>query len=533
MNSCTASSQNDPPHAQLWFAAWMGARAQCQLVDVADAVDARTRFDGDRFYLPQQRLADHRAAIAHFYAHNRFGGPRFSTGSLRPIQIVLASLFEDARVEQLAMRERPGLRRLWQPAMRALDASGDDVPALLRKLARALFDPAWPQQNPWVAKACRLFLARRDDWCDAALSRELGNRLGNDLGQMRLQFNWKSYVAEPAYRDDHRGLWIDDDEPAPRDDQPLGVHIDANATAIAAAPIAGDLQARSSEVGDWLATAALPAAVTMKLPEWDYARQFYRNDWVSVREHEAAMADADVLRAAEAAMALPAIASVPPALLRRHRRSHDGDSLDIDACIRLEADRRQGADIDARIYRRREDRPIPRATIILIDTSLSMAQTFVHEKLLYEKSGSSLSRIDIAKLFSARYARQEMSHANRVAIFGFCSDGRHALHITPIKYFGECESDFFWLSKLAGLTTTYSTRLGSALRYAHRQFDNEEAVDREIIVVGDEEVSDIDSADPLYLRADAMRAARELIASGISVRYCDGVALRTFADVFH
>ena len=39
---------------------------------------------------------------------------RFPIGSLKPLQVVLVSLIEDARVEQLAIRRFPGLKRLWQ-----------------------------------------------------------------------------------------------------------------------------------------------------------------------------------------------------------------------------------------------------------------------------------------------------------------------------------------------------------------------------------------------------------------------------------
>ncbi len=43
---------------------------------------------------------------------------------------------------------------------------------------------------------------------DAAISREVGMLLGNDLGQMRVQFNAKAaYVVEPIYRGDGLGLW--------------------------------------------------------------------------------------------------------------------------------------------------------------------------------------------------------------------------------------------------------------------------------------------------------------------------------------
>ena len=39
----------------------------------------------------------------------------FPLRQLKPIQVALVSLIEDARVEQLALREMPGLRRLWLP----------------------------------------------------------------------------------------------------------------------------------------------------------------------------------------------------------------------------------------------------------------------------------------------------------------------------------------------------------------------------------------------------------------------------------
>ena len=40
-----------------------------------------------------------------------------------------------------------------------------------------------------------------------ALCRRIGSALGNDLGQMRVQFNAKDYAVQPAYRDDNIGLW--------------------------------------------------------------------------------------------------------------------------------------------------------------------------------------------------------------------------------------------------------------------------------------------------------------------------------------
>ena len=39
------------------------------------------------------------------------------------------------------------------------------------------------------------------------MSRSIGMLLGNDLGQMRVQFNFKTYLVEPLYRDDNLFLW--------------------------------------------------------------------------------------------------------------------------------------------------------------------------------------------------------------------------------------------------------------------------------------------------------------------------------------
>src|SRR5690606_16019180 len=122
----------------------------------------------------------------------------------------LTSLLEDARVEWLVMQQRPGLRALWRPFFDVLDIAGSDVAGLLRRLSVALFDPQRSDEHAWIARARRLFFASEESRRDPAFSRYLGNLLGNDLGQMRLQFNWQSHVVEPTYRDDHRGLWQDD-----------------------------------------------------------------------------------------------------------------------------------------------------------------------------------------------------------------------------------------------------------------------------------------------------------------------------------
>ena len=50
--------------------------------------------------------------------------------------------------------------------------------------------------------------------------------LGNDLGQMRVQFNAKTYVVEPLYRDDGLGLWDFGDD-APTSGETLELTVEA------------------------------------------------------------------------------------------------------------------------------------------------------------------------------------------------------------------------------------------------------------------------------------------------------------------
>ena len=108
---------------------------------------------------------------------------------MKPLQVALVTLIEDARIETLAMRKLPGLRRLWSSYHLAEPAGIATAPALLARLARALFDPGFVDDDGFIAKGRRLFTAAQDRIDDPAISREIGMLLGNDLGQLRVQFN--------------------------------------------------------------------------------------------------------------------------------------------------------------------------------------------------------------------------------------------------------------------------------------------------------------------------------------------------------
>ena len=93
-----------------------------------------------------------RAAAAHAQAHLVLGRARFAVGQLKPLQIALVNLIEDARVETLAMRRLPGLRRLWASYHVAVPTTVATAPMLLARLARALFDPDYADDDGFVSK---------------------------------------------------------------------------------------------------------------------------------------------------------------------------------------------------------------------------------------------------------------------------------------------------------------------------------------------------------------------------------------------
>src|SRR6267378_4381134 len=85
---------------------------------------------------------------------------------------------------------------------------------------------AYADDDSFVVKGRWMFEARVPRLEDPTISREIGMLLGNDLGQMRVQFNAKTYVVEPVYRDDGLGLW-DFGEDAPSSGEPLDLAVDA------------------------------------------------------------------------------------------------------------------------------------------------------------------------------------------------------------------------------------------------------------------------------------------------------------------
>lgn len=434
---------------------------------------------------------DHAAAAAHAAAHLVHSPRVFDGDGLGAIVRALMGLLEDARVETLAVHELPGLARLWRRWHVATPALGDGFEALMQRLARALSDPDYADPHPWVCKGMALFY-RPDHRGWPALQtpadvRSAAIRLGHDIGQMRLQFNAKTYSPMPAYRDDHRWMW-------PADVQRL------------APPPAGVTAALPDDDDD--RAPALTATET-RHPEWDRLIARLRPGWCHVFEQRMP------LPALPPAAMDGAIAQVALRLRRslaaltrqadRPRPSEEGEWLELSALVDWRIARRMRNAPAPRVYRGLGRRSAATAAWLLVDHSASTAA-------VQGTDGQDILHMAAISAAATAAALQKVGVA--CAVSGFSSEGRKAVRISTVKSFGETVGDHT-LARLLALRPRGSTRLGAALRHATARLMEQGHDARWVIVLSDGEPHDVDVHDPRYLVEDARHAVKAAARSGV------------------
>jgi nitric oxide reductase NorD protein len=481
--------------------------------------------DAFRGFSPAEAKRLFLAAVAHIGAHLQFGTVRFPVGNLKPVQVALISLIEDARVEQLAIGRFPGLRRLWLPFHVATAAGAITAASLMARLARALIDPDYVDDNGWVTKGRETFFAAADRWDDPAVSRALGGLLGNDLGQMRAQFNAKTYVVEPAYRDDNQGLWdFGVSSTAPEDETFLdSVRLEQTDDQIDnpdlehETPDAGAREDRVDRAA--LLTPNVDVGIPVaRYPEWDYVIGRDRAEWTTIVEYTASEGRAaridDILerRPELVHRIMTLIRSAKVSRPVRLRRQPEGDRLDLDACVDAAVDRRLSGFSEPKVYAKLERRFRDLSVLVLLDASQSTNDI---------APGIGKSILDIEREATALLSHGMAKLGDPFAIHAFCSDTRADVRYYRIKDFGT-PYDEAAKRRLAGLTGRFSTRMGAALRHAGRELSGQMSYRRLLLMISDGEPSDVDVADRRYLVEDARRAVLALSHIGIDV-FCVGL----------
>lgn len=440
----------------------------------------------------------YRAAASHALAHWRYSSPHKPAGKRKPLLLSMLGLIEDARVEHLMAQDYPGLQALWGRFHVASGAAGElTFASLAARLARALHDPAYEDPNHWVNKGRDLFAAIKTDLRDPAACIEVGSILANDLGQMRVRFNPQQYVVQPAYRDDHSFLWQFDSDPP---DTPPEESLAQNSVRMEATDALADQAMHVSPV-------PFDEALRWHYPEWDERAQQLRDRWTIVIDasdkDKAARHGAAHCRAPRS-VSLDTRARLLDRAIRL-RRQHEGEELDLNAAIESRISQRARMAPDPRIFQRPGRRRRHASILLLLDLSESTN----------DRVTGFTSLLDLEKRAAALVAQSVDADYDRLAIDGFCSDGREKVHYVRMKDFDEA----FGPAQQQALMQqqgALSTRMGAALRHAGTRLDAETTEKKILLLVTDGEPSDIDVTDTAYLIDDARHAIAGLAAKGVT-----------------
>jgi len=240
-------------------------------------------------------------------------------------------------------------------------------------------------------------------------------------------------------------------------------------------------------------------------PEWDVFNNRYRPDWCRVLDFPLAV-DADVSDAGVAhddvlRRRLSRVGLGPKVL----RGRADGDDLDVEALIDLFVDLRSGYSPPENVYLDRRKLARNLGVLILIDASGSATDTdsdglAVHE---HQRRAAATLAVTLEEL------------GDRVAVYAFRSQGRHAVHLPAIKPFGQRFSAV-GRARLNQLQPSSYTRLGAAIRGAGEILKTEAGTPNRLLLVLSDGFPYDDGYEGKYAEADAHKALEELRMDGVA-----------------
>ncbi len=192
-------------------------------------------------------------------------------------------------------------------------------------------------------------------------------------------------------------------------------------------------------------------------PEWDVFNDRYKPDWCRVIDFpltvDADVADAGVARDDVLRRRLARVGLGPKVL----RARADGDDLDIEALIDLFVDLQSGFSSPEHVYLERRKLARNLGVLILIDASGSAV----------DADSDGLAVHDHQRRAAATLAITLEELGDRVAVYAFRSQGRHAVHLPAIKTFDQSFSAV-GRARLNQLEPGSYTRLGAGIRGCRR-----------------------------------------------------------------
>ncbi len=477
-------------------------------------------------------LEVYRATAAHCAAHLVYTREPISAEALNPLQMAVISVIEDARVETLAIRTFPGLRQLWARLHTAQSAQTDTVGDYLNRLARALLDNDYQDDDAWIAGARVLFAQAAARLSDNTISWEIGVALAHGLMQKHIAFNPRTDLLSAPYRDDNRYFWAFEEFDFNKSQAAGFETVKQVRKHVSVMEFANEVDCETA--GDdaqeiWVMSEEFfpyedngvsfnelegkePVSEPYHYAEWDYQIQLERPAWATVLEKRPKAGDLQLIdkitvdnkRIASRLKFL--LDAMQPQGVQRIRKLEDGDEIDINAAISSMIDFRMGIQPDPRIMMRSVRRVRDICVLVLLDLSES-----TNEKVL----GQDQTVLDLTRQACVLLSDAIYKIGDPFAIHGFCSDGRHDVEYYRFKDFDQPYNDAP-KARLAGMTGQLSTRMGAAIRHAAHYLRGQRSAKKLLMVITDGEPADIDVRDPQYLRYDAKKAVEDAGRNGIT-----------------
>ena len=499
-----------------------------------DGKDNKSKIPGLELY---------RATAAHMAAHMCYSSAPISAEQLSPAQMFFIGLVEDARVEYKAIKDFPGLKKLWRSllVLESEEVAEHETMPVLEYAALMLMDAGISSDDEELNSIIANFHDGIEENQD---NNNFSWHLGLDMFNL-----FASRKATPSlrileriripYRDDNRYVWefeefdpnVEFEYVAASQRQvrkqvsviEMANEVDCELAGDDAQeiwtcstnmrPYEDDLTDEQKSFNDMWGKE--PVSDPFHYQEWDYQIQLHRPDWATVYERRQPKGNPEdindiLLEYRPIAHRIKQIIDLlTPEGVQRVRGMEDGDEIDINAAI------------DAMISIRMGEQPNPRITMRNVVKNRDLSVVVLMD--LSESTNEAMAGSDKTVLQLTREAATLVSTAisgigDPFALHGFASDGRHDVQYYRFKDFNQNFDDEA-KSRLAGMKGGLSTRMGAALRHAGHHLMKQQERRKLILLVTDGEPADIDERDPQHLRHDTKKAVEELYGTGV-LTYC-------------